>query len=707
MILPSPTVSPAGSQSTRLGAILNPTGVAVIGASDTPAKAGGRVVYNLINSGFEGHIVPVNPARATVLGLECFPSIGQAPGPVPELAFIALPNEKLPGALAECAEAGVRCCVANAVGFAEIDEVGARREDELREIVRRTGIRVIGPNCLGLMTARCQLNLTSGWTVSEPPAIGSIGVISQSGSMMVYLYHRAADLGSGISSGISIGNQADLELSDFIEEMAQDSATQVICAYVEGVKDGQRFLRAADMCRAAGKPLLVVKAGRTATGASITRSHTASMTTPADVFNAVCRDHGVILADDPDTMIAMAVVIERGSVPRPGGVAVFSGSGGGLATAIDRVAEAGLVVPALTPDSWNRLNENVLMPSGLAAVDIGRRRGGGRNAPVGEIASVLARDPAVAAVIFCVTVMPYLTERTLEAGEAIRSAGKQFLPTLLPGSAARELRTALLEAGFPCFEHLDDAIRFAQVWTTQPGQESSGPSGGRPSALTPPATLADLPAGPLTEAEAKEALSRYGVSVNRGQLAASADEAVIIAESLGYPVVVKVASRSVVHKSDAGGVKLGLQDAVAVRTACKEIAASIDSAEAAPAFLVQEMIGQGTELIAGVTRDEQFGAVVTVGFGGVFAELVKDIAVAPAPITPARALAMLQGLRIWPLLAGARGSLPGDAEAVAAAIAGLSWLGADLGERLIEFEINPLIALESGAVAVDARASLS
>ena len=688
--------------------MLNPTSVGVIGASDTPTKAGGRVVYNLIHCGFEGQIVPVNPARTTVLGLDCFPSIAEAPGPAPEVAFIALPNEKLPGALAECAKAGVKCCVANAVGFAEIDEDGIRKEDELRQIVRRTGVRVIGPNCLGLITSRRRLNLTSGWTLSEPPAIGSIGIISQSGSMMVYLYHRAADMGSGISSGISIGNQVDLELSDFIEEMAEDPATRVICAYVEGVRDAERFKRAADMCRDAGKPLLIVKAGRTVTGASITRSHTASMTTPADVFNAVCRDHGVILTDDPDAMIAMAIVMERGAVPRRGGVAVLSGSGGGLATAMDRVSEAGLVVPPLSADSWSRLNEHVLMPSDLAAVDLGRRHGGGRNAPVGEIAGLLAGDPQVAAVMFCVTVMPYIVERTLEAGEAIRSAGKQFIPTMLPGSAADEVRTALSSARFPYFEHVDDAVRFALAWTTAPEHAATGPSAERPDAVPQAsARLSDIPAGALTEAEAKEVLTWYDVTVNRGQLATSADEAVTVAESLGFPVAVKLASRSVVHKSDAGGVKLGLQNAESVRAACKEIAAGIDAVAAPHQYLVQEMVGPGTELIVGVTRDEQFGAVVTVGFGGIFAELIKDVSVSPAPVTPARALEMLRGLRMWPLLSGARGSAPRDVDAVAVAIARLSWLGVDLGERLIEFEINPLIAVESGAIAVDARASLS
>jgi acyl-CoA synthetase (NDP forming) len=705
--LASPAASPVVSPGRRLGAILNPTAVAVIGASDTPAKAGGRVVYNLINCGFEGRILPVNPARTTVLGLTCYPSIGDVPGPPPELAFIALPNEKLPAALAECAAAGVLGCVANAVGFAEIDEAGARRQEELSRIVRSTGVRFIGPNCLGLITSRCRLNLTSGWTVSEPPAIGSIGLISQSGSMMVYLYHRAADLGSGISSGISIGNQADLELADFIEEMTGDASTRVICAYVEGVKDAERFLRAADRCRAAGKPLLIVKAGQTATGASITRSHTAAMTTSADVFDAVCREHGVILADDPDAMIAMAAVLEGGAVPRPGGIAVLSGSGGGLAIAIDRVVEAGLTVPVLPADRWSRLNEHVLMPSDLAAVDIGRRNRGGRNAPVAEIAGILADDPQVGAVIFCVTVMPYIAERTLEAGQAIRSAGKQFLPTLLPGSAATDVRAALLAAGFPYFEHVDDAIRFARLWTA-PSRAADGRPATRPGPISQiPAALADLPVGPLSEAAAKEVLAWYGIPVNRGQLAASPDEAVAVAESLGFPVAVKLASRAIVHKSDAGGVKLALPDAAAVRGACKEIAAAIASVEASPAYLVQDMAGPGTELIAGVTRDEQFGAVVTVGFGGIFAELVRDVAVAPAPVTPQRALEMLQGLRTWPLLAGARASRPGDAGAAAAAIARLSWLGADLAERLVEFEINPLIALETGAVAVDARASLS
>lgn len=696
------------NHESPLADILNPTAVAVIGASDTPTKAGGRVVYNVINCGFQGRILPVNPARTSSLGLQCFPSISEVPGTAPELAFVALPSSKLAQALTECAEAGVKCCVANANGFAEIDEGGASRQEELREITRSTGIRLIGPNCLGLVTSRCSLNLTSGWTLSGKPAIGNIGLISQSGSMMMYLYHRAADMEAGISSGISIGNQADLELSDFIEGMILDPSTQVICAYVEGLKDTQRFLRAADMCVAAGKPLLILKTGRTASGASITRSHTASLTSSAEVFNAACRDHGIILADDPDAMIRTAAAVSSGSVPRASGVAVFSGSGGGLAIALDRVAEAGLAVPILTAEFRSRLSEHLLLPSDLAALDLGRRPGGGRAAPVGEIAGILASDPQVGAVIFCVTVMPYMLERTLEAAEAVRRAGKLFIPTMFPGSAGDAVRAGLEAAGFRCFEHIDDAIRFVATWTSALDRPVSKSAARRPAVDPDVDTrLEALPAGALTEPEAKEVLQWYGITANRGQQAKSADEAVTAAERLGYPVAVKLVSRRVVHKSDAGGVKLDLSDAAAVRAACEEIAAAVEAIEPSPGYFVQEMVVPGAELIVGATRDEQFGAVVTVGFGGILTELVRDVCVSAAPVTEASALQMLQRLRMWPLLSGACGSELPDVAALASAISRLSWLAVDFGRRLVEFEINPLVVLQSGALAVDARGSLS
>lgn len=696
------------SHDDLLAAIMNPAAVAVIGASDTPAKAGGRVVYNLVSCGFQGRILPVNPTRTSTLGLPCFPSISEVPGPAPELAFVALPGNKLAQALTECAEAGVKCCVANAVGFAERGEDGARKQEELREILRGTGLRLIGPNCLGLVTSRCSLNLTSGWTLSEPPAIGHVGLISQSGSMMMYLYHRAADLGSGISSAISIGNQADLEISDFIEAMAVDPATRVVCAYVEGLKDPRRFMRAAGICLAAGKPLLVLKAGRTPSGASITRSHTASLTATVEVFEAVCREHGIILADDPDSMIRAAVEMASNNLPLADGIAVLSGSGGGIAIALDRAGEAGLTVPTLAPQVRDGLSEHVLLPSALAAVDLGNRTGGGRDVPVGEIAGILASDPQVAGVLFCVTVMPHIVERTLEAATAVRAAGRQFMPTMFPGAAGDPVRDALRRAGFRCFEHIDDAIRFAAAWTSVLNRPTPNRVGKRPE-LSPDiaARLASLPAGPLNEPATKEVLRWYGVVTNRGELAKSADEAVRAAGRLGYPVAVKLASDHVVHKSDAGGVKLDLADAAAVRVACAEISVAVRALEPAPCFYVQEMVVGGVELIAGITRDEQFGAVLTVGFGGVLTELVRDVQVAVAPVTEAAALEMMKRLRMWPLLAGTRGSQPRDLSAVASALSRLSWLAVDLGDRLLELEVNPLVSLESGVVAVDARSTLS
>ena len=693
-------------ESAPLGTILNPTAVAIVGASDDPGRTGGRVVHNVINCGFRGRILPVNPHHESIFGLTCYPSIKDVPGPPPELAFVSIRAADLAAALAECASAGVRCCVATAVGFAEMGEAGTRLQEEIREIAQRTGMRLIGPNCLGLVTSRCQLNLTSGWTLNEAPAVGNIGLISQSGSMLKYLYHRAADLGSGISSGISIGNQVDLELSDFIEEMVEDQSTSVICGYVEGLRDAERFLHAADACLNAGKPLLILKVGRTTSGASIARSHTASLATANAVFKAMARSHGIILADDPDTMIATAIALERG-YPQSGGVAILSGSGGGLATTLDRAVKAGLWVPVLEESLRLEIEQQVALPSDLAVADIGRRDRSGPPVQVGEIARMMASDPNVSAVIFAVTVMPYIVERTLEAAIAVRDAGKQFIPTLLPGSVADDVAVALRDAGFPSFGHIDEAIRFASAWTSLSKRAGMPAAGNRLDVSADiSARLASLPAGRLTEAEAKQVLRWSGVTVNRGEVAGSAEGAVEVAERLGYPVAVKLVSRKFVHKSEVGGVKLNLGDAPAVRTACEQIRAAVNVSDT-PRYFVQEMVDAETELIVGITRDDQFGPVVTVGFGGVFTELVGDVCLAPAPLSEATALSMLRQLKMWPLLAGARGLPQQPVSEIAAVISRLSWLAVDLGDRLVEFEINPLMCSAAGTFAVDARGTLA
>jgi acyl-CoA synthetase (NDP forming) len=686
---------------------LNPTAIAIVGASDDAARNGGRVVYNVINCGFRGRILPVNPRHESVFGLTCYPSIKDVPGPPPEVAFVSIRAADLTSALVDCASAGVKCCVIPAVGFAEMGEAGARLQEEIRDLAQRTGMRLIGPNCLGLVTSRCKLNLTSGWTLNEAPAVGNIGLISQSGSMLKYLYHRAADFGSGITSGISIGNQVDLGVSDFIEEMVEDPSTTVICGYVEGLRDAKRFLRAADACLKAGKPLLILKAGRTTIGASITRSHTASMATPSAVFEAMARNHGIILADDPDAMIATAIALDRGRYPQAEGVAILSGSGGGLASTLDRATEAGLSIPVLEETLRLEIGQHVALPSDLAAVDIGRRERSGPPVQVGEIARMMASDPNVGAVIFAVTVMPYMVERTVEAAIAVRDAGKQFIPTLLPGSVADDVGVALRDAGFPSFAHIDEAIRFASTWASLTKRGGMPPTGNPPAmSCDTAARLASLPMGGLTEAEAKEVLRWSGIAVNRGSVAESAEEAVAVAEELGYPVAVKLISREFVHKSDVGGVKLNLPDAVAVRTACKQIETAVRLTNS-PQYLIQEMVESGTELLVGITRDHQFGPVVTVGFGGVFTELVKDVCLAPAPVSEDTALSMLHRLKTWPFLAGSRGLPQQSVSELASVISRLSWLAVNLGGRLIEFEINPLICNTAGAFAVDARGTLS
>ena len=298
-------------------------------------------MHFLVKHGFKGSILPINPSAGEILGITAYASIGDAPGPI-DVALLAVPAAQIPATLVECGNAGVAGCVILAADFAEAGDEGAARQDELVQIARARGMRLFGPNCLGFINPALKLALTSSVALAvEPMPTGHIGLVSQSGSLMASLISHAQDLGAGFSVAVSVGNQADLEICDFVEYFLENQATHAICAYIEGLKDGRRFLELAAQCRAAGKPLIAVKAGGSAAGARITASHTASLAGSNIVWEAACREHAVLLLDDPEAMIQCADFLLRFGAPRGDGIAALSPSGGTTAVTADRIAAAG------------------------------------------------------------------------------------------------------------------------------------------------------------------------------------------------------------------------------------------------------------------------------------------------------------------------------------------------------------------------------
>lgn len=700
---------------STLRAILNPRSVAVIGASGDPAKFGGRVMHFLVKHGYRGRIIPVHPSAAEVLGI---PAVPKLTSPV-DVCILALPAALLPAALDDCGRAGARGAVVITADFAETGALGAARQDELLQIARSHGMRLIGPNCLGYINPQLQLALTSSVALAvEPMPRGAIGLASQSGSLMASLISHAQDLGTGFSVAATVGNQADVELCDLVEYFIEDEQTRAICLYIEGLKNGARFLELAQRARAAGKPLLAVKAGRSAAGQQVTRSHTASLAGSYAVWEAACRDYAVCLLDDPEALIYCADFLIRFGAPGASTIAVMSPSGGTVAVTGDRVVAAGLELA--TPGAATAAELQKLLPPGrtINPLDVGGLpRASGLDSALTAY-ELLASDPAVGAILIAVATTPQLEDKVRQWGRAALAGSKPTAILLTPGTLVDGARRALKEIGCPYTNRLDDTLRVLRAAVDYgealrdppPPAASSTLSSSLAAAVRAHASA--LPDSRLTEPEAKALLRSCGIHSTNDVLAATPAAAIEQAQAIGYPVVLKGVCRDLIHKSEAGAVRLDITDAEGLRAAWREIqnglAAHLPGATL-EGCVVQPMIRGGTELIVGCRWDAQFGPVVIIGSGGVLVEILDDVRMAVAPISLAHAQRLIARLRIAPVLAGARGRPPADITALADTIAKLSALAAALGPRLTELDINPLLVRNQGAgvIALDARATLA
>jgi acetyl-CoA synthetase (ADP-forming) len=698
---------------STLRAILNPRSVAVVGASGDPAKFGGRVMHFLVKHGYRGRIVPVHPSAAEVLGIPAVPRLAAAGTPV-DVCLLALPSAHLAAALEDCGRAGARGAVIITADFAETGAEGAARQQALVDIARRHGMRLIGPNCLGYINPHLNLALTSSVALAmEPMPRGAIGLACQSGSLMASLISHAQDTGTGFSVAATVGNQADIELCDLLEYFIGDDATRAICLYVEGLRDGARFLELARLARSARKPVLAVKAGRSAAGQQLTQSHTASLAGSYAVWMAACRDHGVILLDDPEALIFCADFLIRFGAPESAAIAVISPSGGTVAVTGDRVAAAGLKLAEPGPDTCAALRP--LLPPGrlFNPLDVGGLpRSSGLDSALTAY-ELFARDPAIGATLIAVATTPQLEDKVRQWGKAALAQKKPTAILLTPGTLVDGARQALKTIGCPYTNRLDDALRVLRAAVDYGEALRDPPPPAAPSGIAAAVRqhTATLPAGRLSEPDTKALLRCCGIATTEDRLAQNVEEAIAIARQIGWPVVLKAVCRELVHKSDAGAVQLNIADEAGLRSAWLAIARGIAvrlPGATLEACTVQPMVNGGTELIVGCRWDAQFGPVVIVGSGGVLVEILDDVQMAIAPISAAHARRLVNQLRIAPVLAGARGRPPADLDALADAVARLSELAAALGPRLAELDINPLLVREPGrgVIALDGRATL-
>ena len=691
---------------------LNPQAVAILGASDDTQKWGGSILALLRKFGWPGRIAPINPGAESVQGLPSFPSVSAAvaaTGPI-DVAVIVVPDKLTESAIADCAQSGVKVALMVTSQFAESGPEGAALQARVLQIAQQGGMRIIGPNCMGYFHSHARMNLLNSQALMRNSELvqGEIALISQSGALAGAMLARAYDLGTGFSFCVSLGNQADLEVCDFLDYAIDDAHSKVIALYVEGVKDSTRFVALLRRARAAGKPVLIVKAGRTALGQKAVQSHTASLAGEYRAFEAAVRAAGAVLVDDFLELIAQAAAWTR--LPAPSGpqVAVLSGSGGGGAVASDLVGEAGLQAATLSPATVQRLL--ALMPEAGARLplDLGAIPARQRTDPrwLRQVLDIILADPAVGAALFVMTTMPDMAGTAATVVDVNRESPKPLAFVNAASSAGAQAGDKLKSAGLVNFAHIKEALGYLRNRLAWEAYEKEAPAlaGPAPTAIK---TIVDaLPAGLIGEHDAKRLLAAAGIPVTRGEIAQTEDDAVRAADAIGYPLVMKLVSAQISHKSDVGGVVLNVPDADAVRRhfgALQAAAARVPGATFGGA-LVQQQARADAEVLIGTHWDAQFGPLLMIGLGGTLVELLQDTALLPASAGPRAIRRAIEGLRLYPLLNGYRGKPPADVDALVDVAQRFGRLAMQLGARLPECEANPVMVAGDQIVVADARA---
>ena len=684
--------------------LIAPRSVAVIGASDDPTRIGGRPIAAMLQAGFQGRILPVNPKRSSVQGLACYPDIDALPE-APDAALIAVPAALVPDAIEALGRKGCKAATLFSAGFAETGEDGDLAQRHLLSLARRVGVRLLGPNTLGVYNVGIGYYGTFSSSLDTGlPIAGTIGIASQSGAFGAHLGALARDRGLGCSVLITTGNEADITVADAIRWMAEDDGTRVICAYMEAVNDAPALLGALDVARAAGKPVLMLKSGRSAVGARAAASHTASLTGDAVVADAVLGDHGAIMLRDPQSMMDIAYAASGGVRPSRRSLGVITVSGGAGIVISDEAERIGLPMPALPDAAQARLKQVLPYCTPSNPLDCTAQA---LNDPslLETFTRTALKDGGYGAVLCFLTYVagsPAMSDRILQAVEPLRRAYPDRLIAFCALGPPEVLRR-YDEAGILVFDDpcratraLDAVLRMGKPIT--------------PATRPDPGPAIVLPDETPDEAASKTLLSDAGIASAPERAIADADAAVRAADELGYPVVLKILSPDIVHKSDIGAVRLNLRDAAAVREAHAAILRAATSQAPGARIngvLVARQMSGGVECLMGVHRDPTFGPVAVFGLGGIFVELLNDVAVRACPFDPETARRMILSIQGAAILQGARGQPPVDLDALAVMLSRLSVFAASAGPRLASVDLNPVLGLPDGAFALDAVIELT
>jgi len=700
-------VSAGGARAPDLRTLFEPRSIAIVGASDDPARIGGRPLAGCRALGFAGGLYPVNPSRSEVQGLKAYASLGAIGAPV-DLAVIALPAARCAAAIEECAALGIGAAAILSAGFAETGEEGAAWQGRIRATARRTGMRVVGPNCMGFLNLRSGVVASFTSLVDAAPAdAGSISVVSQSGAFGSHCLALMRERGLGLDMWVTTGNQVDVDVADCIGYLAASAHTRVIAACVEGVPDGARFVAALDTARARRVPVVLLKLGRSEVGQAAAATHTASLSGAVAVFDAVAREFGVHLARSVDELFDVAYACTAGKFPGRSDVGLMTTSGGAGILMADAAAAAGLAVPPLPQATQARLRALVPFASPRNPLDVTGQFINDASA-VQPMFEALLRDggfPATVCYVGSAGVIPRLMDRLSASFEAVARAHPDHL-FLLSMVAPADVRRRYETMGYLVFEDPTRAVN-AVAALHRLGIAFGSHDG---TTLPSPASSVAMPGAAgavLDEAASKVLLGACGVTFLPEATARTTQEAAAAAEAFSGPVALKVLSQDVPHKSDAGGVALGVRGGVEAAAAYRRIVDAVR--RAAPlaridGVLVAPMAGEGIEMIVGCARDPVFGPMVMVGFGGIFVETLRATSLRRAPFGPGEARAMIEALPGANILAGARGRPPADIDALARLMSALSQFAFANRHWLASVDLNPVLVRPrgEGAVALDA-----
>jgi acetate---CoA ligase (ADP-forming) len=690
--------------------LLTPETVAVIGASRTPGKVGHEVVANLIKGGFAGTIVPVNPSSDEILGLKCYAEVKNC-GHKIDMAVICVPTKIVLKEVQECIEAGAQAVVVITAGFKEVGAEGLQLEQDLVQLCKSRDVRLMGPNCLGLINSHHKMNASFA---SKMPKIGGISVLSQSGALATAILDWAAARHLGLAKLVSIGNKADLDETDFIEAFAEDEQTKVIVGYLESITSGDEFVKVSELA-ASKKPIVILKAGTTAAGSKAASSHTGSLAGADMAYGAAFHRSGVIRAETFEALFDYATALAMQPLPKGDRVAIITNAGGPGIMAADAVENAGLQTAKLTGGIATALKKKL-----PAAASVGNPIDVLGDAEPDRYVMALnaaQEDEQVDAIIVILT--PQAMTKPAETARVIAQnlrGDKPVLACFMGGEDVLPGREELVAHSLPDYPAPERAVAALKAMYDFTAWQQR-----------PPRVVTRFPVNrrrveriitrhirsgqyQMGEAKAKEILRAYDFNVPEGDLANTAEQAIVVSDRIGYPVAMKIASPDILHKSDMGGVRLNLTDAEAVRDAYDLMMLRIG--QRAPeanmeGVYVEKMCARGREVIIGMTRDPQFGPMLMFGLGGIFVEVMKDVAFHLAPITAEEAMQMLTTTRSYSLLKGVRGQAGVNIQGIAEGIQLLSQLVTDF-PQIVEMDINPFIVGRVGTdpVAADARITL-